>query len=604
VVIEQPVVRPLEKEASLASSSLLGELDWAGSVVASSVGSESPLAARLLALRDRFQHERLQIAVLGQFKRGKSTFINALLGASVLPTSVVPLTSIPTFITWRDKPLVIVRFANRSEPEHFALTGVDEIRQTLARFVTEEANPKNRFGVERVDLFYPASILQGSTVLIDTPGVGSTFAHNTEAALQVIPECDAALFVMSADSPITEGELGYLRRLKSKIGPIFFVLNKFDYLSTDERRTMTDFVRSILLNEALIDQEAPIFGVSARLGLSAKETRNFDVLTRSGMVAIEEHIVGYLATEKLQSLDAAIRRKAADLVSQAAAETELCLQALEMPLERLEQKSNEFARALRSIEAQRLAIGDLLLGDRRRLVADLETQIQGLRDNALSQLTRVIDDFLSCEQDAWEQVIKSAVSGPLETIFSDAGQRLIDVFSTQVRTILADRKQRIDELVDNVRRTAADTFDVAFVSAGDADAFQLREEPYWLTERIASTLIPDFKSLIDQLLPASLRRRRRRSRVIDEINELIIRNAENLRWSIFRGVDETFRAAVGQMEERLLDAISATRGVIDDALSRRRDHSFANEDTVKELTRSMEVLNTVEKALLRSPSSS
>jgi predicted GTPase len=88
----------LEKEASLSSDLLIKQINLAGEVIASSIGADSPLRTRLLALRDRLQHERLQIAVLGQFKRGKSTFVNALLGAPVLPTAVVPLTSIATFI--------------------------------------------------------------------------------------------------------------------------------------------------------------------------------------------------------------------------------------------------------------------------------------------------------------------------------------------------------------------------------------------------------------------------------------------------------------------------------------------------------------------------
>ena len=64
---------------------------------------------------------------------------------------------------------------------------VDAIREVLFRFVAEEANPKNRLGVERVELFYPAGILANGTVLIDTPGMGSTLRHNTEAAMQVLP---------------------------------------------------------------------------------------------------------------------------------------------------------------------------------------------------------------------------------------------------------------------------------------------------------------------------------------------------------------------------------------------------------------------------------
>jgi ribosome biogenesis GTPase A len=63
-------------------------------VLETAIGTDSPLVVRLEELRHRLEHERLQLAVLGQFKRGKSTFINALLGADVLPTGVIPLTAV------------------------------------------------------------------------------------------------------------------------------------------------------------------------------------------------------------------------------------------------------------------------------------------------------------------------------------------------------------------------------------------------------------------------------------------------------------------------------------------------------------------------------
>ena len=203
--------------------------------------ASSPLVVRCTSLRDRLEGDRLQLAVLGQFKRGKSTFINALLGAPVLPIAVVPLTAVPIFISWASEPLVRVRFLDGREPEQFEAAEPDGIREFLFQFVAEEANPKNRFGVARVDLSYPAPILADGTVLIDTPGVGSTFHHNTEAALQVIPECDAVLFIASADPPITQTELDYLRRLKSKTERIFFILNKVDYIGAAERKSVAEF---------------------------------------------------------------------------------------------------------------------------------------------------------------------------------------------------------------------------------------------------------------------------------------------------------------------------------------------------------------------------
>ncbi len=264
----------------------------------SAIGPESPLVVRLRTLRRRFEHERLQLAVLGQFKRGKSTFINALLGAAVLPTGVIPLTAVATFIAWRRAPLVVVRFKGEARSEEFAPQTTEEIRNVLFRFVAEEANPENRLGVERVDLFYPADILTDGTVIIDTPGVGSTLLHNTEAALQVLPECDAAFFVISADPPITEVELEYLRRLKSKTARVFFVLNKAEYLRPDEKRSVVEFLQKVLAEKSIVDADGQIFCISARDGLLAKHTGSKQALENSGIAALEDHLVRVLASEK------------------------------------------------------------------------------------------------------------------------------------------------------------------------------------------------------------------------------------------------------------------------------------------------------------------
>ena len=65
---------------------------------------------------------------------------------------------------------------------------------------------------------------------IDTPGVGSTLRHNTEAAIAVSPQCHAGFFVLSADPPVTEAELVYLERVRPHVAQLFFILNKIDYL--------------------------------------------------------------------------------------------------------------------------------------------------------------------------------------------------------------------------------------------------------------------------------------------------------------------------------------------------------------------------------------
>jgi GTPase Era involved in 16S rRNA processing len=584
-----------EKRLSLANG-LDNELGRAFDIVRSFVGEKSPLTARLSSLRERLQQRRLQIAVLGQFKRGKSTFVNALLGAPVLPTAVLPVTAVPTFIAWRKEPLIQVSFADGRAMEQFTANEAASIRDILSRFVAEEANPKNRLHVERVDLFYPADILADGTVLIDTPGIGSTLAHNTEAAFRVLPECDASVFIVSADPPITETEVAYLCALKLKVGRTFFVINKIDYLTAEDRRSVVAFLRSVLKEQSLIEPDDPIFCVSARTALSAKLANDDQALRDSGVADVEGHLLRYLASEKTQALIEAIRRKAADLIDQAMSELELRAQAFKIPLEDLQEKSAAFSHSLTTIEAQRLNIGDLLGGDKRRLVNDLEEEIKSFRGVALLDLMPVIDSGLSLGESEWQHKVKSAVPVAIEGLFARAAAGFVGTYSARAEKILSDHKRRIDALVEEVRNIAAQTFDVVLGPESEPDAFHLRQDPYWVTERIASRLTPDLSRVVDRLLPATQRRRRRRRRIVDETKELILRNAENLRWAILRGLDETFRAAIAHFEGRLNDAVTATKVVIEDALAQRRDRSFSAEPVLARLRRSSELLEASQSA--------
>jgi GTPase Era involved in 16S rRNA processing len=545
---------------------------------------DSPLLIRFRMLHRRLEQERLQLAVLGQFKRGKSTFINALLGDNLLPTGVIPLTAIATFIAWRREPLVVVHFKSELQTEEFAVQTVDEIRNILFRFVAEEANPENRLGVERVDLLYPANILANGTVIIDTPGVGSTLQHNTEAAVQVLPECDAALFVISADPPITEVELDYLHRFKSKTARVFYILNKVDYLRPDERRGIVEFVQKVLAEKLLIGADERMFCISARDGLNAKQNHDEHMLARSGILELEDHLVRSLGSEKKRWLEDAVRSKAEDILAQASTELSLRVRALNMPIQELAAKSEVFQQALSSIEDQRRITRDLLAGEHRQLREALDSRIEGLRKEIAGRLVDVIDGGLSdAVTRASEEATRQTLAVAMQNEFEAAREPLVSAFAAYAGVALRTCKGRVDALVDRVRRTAAEVFNIPLGLEAEHDLFELGEDPYWVTDSTRPSLIPDPSGLIDRVLPAALLRPRIRARMTKLAEDLIIRNAENLRWAILRGLDETFRKATAQFEDRLDETIEATRGVIRDALARRQDQSFAIQPELERL---------------------
>src|SRR5581483_10495275 len=122
---------------------------------------------------DRLRTNELTVLVAGQFKRGKSTFINALLGEELLPTGALPLTSVATMIHYGESAKAIVGFRDGGSMQ---IAAAD-----IGRYVTEAENPENRLRVARVDVELPVELLRGVR-LVDTPGIASTFVHNSDAA--------------------------------------------------------------------------------------------------------------------------------------------------------------------------------------------------------------------------------------------------------------------------------------------------------------------------------------------------------------------------------------------------------------------------------------
>src|SRR5580704_427867 len=177
---------------------------------------------RLLALLDRLDAARLRVLVVGEAKRGKSTLINALLGRDVLPSGVTPLTAVVTTVRYGDDPRIEVAFLDGHQEKH-PLTA-------LADFVTEVRNPRNKRLVAGVTVYLDAPILAGGVELVDTPGTGSVFQWDTQAAHEALRTMDAAVFVLTADPPVSAAERDLYAKISRLSVTTFAVLNKADHL--------------------------------------------------------------------------------------------------------------------------------------------------------------------------------------------------------------------------------------------------------------------------------------------------------------------------------------------------------------------------------------
>ena len=374
------------------------------------------------------------------------------------------------------------------------------------------------------------------------------------------PRVRRALFVLSPDPPITEVEISYLNRIKATVARLIIVLNKIDTVETQDLAKTVTFLRRVLAEKVGICENVPIFSVSARTALRAKLGGDKLALALSGLPELEAHLKDFLARDKRAALEAAVALKASAIIEQLLMETELRLQALRLPIHDLSERIATFDTALAQFGDQHRVLQDLLAGDRQRTLKQIESDAEELRLRARIALEGELDRALARgdDGDAARSAILSIVPGYFETELG----RISPSFQERLMAILDLHRQRMNELIELVRRTAANLMNVTFRTTDDAEAPEFRHEPYWILCGQMATLNPIEPGAFDSLLPPSVRKARVRKRLILEINTLVQRNVENLRWATRKNVEDAFRRFGCALEETLSTSVEATHGIM------------------------------------------
>lgn len=250
----------------------------------------------------KLAEDRFTLAVLGQFKRGKSSLMNAIIGREILPTGVLPLTSAITVLKYGPKERLVVRREDSIFPYELPVS-------SLADYVTENGNPANQKKIKTARVELPVPFLRRGIEFVDTPGVGSAITANTATTYGFLPECDAVLFVTSVDTPMTSLEVSFLKEIREYVDKIFFVVNKTDLVADKERGEVLGFVTKTVRAHIGRD-DAKIFPVSARLGIAARTSSDAILYEQSGIKALEEALASFLSEEKSSAFLAAVAQKA------------------------------------------------------------------------------------------------------------------------------------------------------------------------------------------------------------------------------------------------------------------------------------------------------
>ena len=270
-------------------------------------------AKTLQQLREKLSSDTFKILVIGNFKNGKSTFINALLGQEILPAYAMPTTAINIETKYGEKPKAILHFLNPLPEKMY--DGIPEKALThMHRFKMKDVPPIEisvdeiedyvviPMGMgyrgspfEKVELFWPLDLLKDGVEIVDSPGLNKNPVR-AQITMEYLSKADAIIFIFSALAMGSAGEIAYIDDVLRKNGfgeqSLFCVVNHFDQLDERGQQYLRKFADNLLA-----PYTKHVYYTSAYKGLMGQLQHNSAMLKESKIPAVETALVDYLVNE-------------------------------------------------------------------------------------------------------------------------------------------------------------------------------------------------------------------------------------------------------------------------------------------------------------------
>jgi ribosome biogenesis GTPase A len=406
----------------------------------------------------KLDDERFVVVVLGEFNHGKSTFINALLGAPLLPTGITPTTAVLSHVSHGPRRTATV------VAENGARRAIDPASLEDWLTVEGEGGPKgaDATAIHHVELTEPLPLLENRLTLVDTPGVNDINEQRAEITYGYLPRADAAVFLLDATQILTASERQFLeeRILRSTRDRLLFVVAKTDLLSEAELTETLAFARKHL---SAIVPEPAIFPVSARRALAGDRAGSgLDPFIAALGATIENQRRKLLLDNALADAG-----RLAGFIRQSLA---IHRRSLELPLGELEERIGRAKEKLHSgkkvletaastVRSETAALKARVRQDlaeftprmREALVADLESADAG-------DIRRYLSFFVQDTWKAWTEAEGELSAAELErlaeTVIQVANENVREIVEG-VSTELGPTETKVDIRVDTLKYDAS-----------------------------------------------------------------------------------------------------------------------------------------------------
>lgn len=469
---------------------------------------EDGLVSEGHALLRRLEDHAFSVAVVGEFKRGKSTFINALLGAEILPSDISPTTATINRVTFGLEPVAQLYFHDPDTPP--AEVPVESLAEHVTKLTDASAAAAAR--VREAVIRYPVRFCKNDIDIIDTPGLGDE-ATMTAVTMRLLPEADAAIMVVMADSPFSETEGRFLEQLlAAEVSHILFVVTAMDRIRRErDRARVLDAIRARISQriQRWTDENHPpgspehaarlsaysdlrVYGLSALDALEARLEGNGELLAQSGLIPFEEALEHFLTSSDRLSL-ARRQQQAADFAQKIA--DVLTGRQAERSQRRMALRSNETHAAL--LDTALLALEQA----RRQREQALEEAVLHIGDDVARRHRLAFNDGLKRGLLAIKDRFSELIPAQQEAFTAMAADAVLEQLRMESQSAWSELLSSLEVSDDGTAAEAmvAARFTLAHVCGAPPDGADPTTEPAADLDELVSWLLPDRQMLLTLL---------------------------------------------------------------------------------------------------------
>lgn len=420
------------------------------------------------ASRHKLTSHKFSVGIMGEFRRGKSTVINALLGREIMPSDILPTTATMNRVTYDLRPHAQVIKNDGSVIE----IPVDEIAYYVTK--TNDENAKRAEMVDEAIVYYPCQFCQNGVDIVDTPGLNDD-ERMDKISEEIIPKLDAVIMVIVPGAPFSKSEAEFVRNklMGSDLGRLMFLVNKIDTIRPKDRERLVDGIKE-KIQTTVLDKMSEIYGagseeyadakakignihifpISAANALDGRLDGDSELLEESGIRQFEDALTHMLTIERgaleLAAPLAVISRTATEVLN--AAETRK--NSLQLSAEEFEQKQQQAIEKIAEFRNRKKEESKRINAASQEAKVNLLIQVKAFYNELEKDLYSVVEQTSIDKKSLLQKAGQQAATQKMQQVVNETIKAKMANFSERMQ------KKLMDALGEQTARSAAFASDV------------------------------------------------------------------------------------------------------------------------------------------------